>query len=119
LYHPSATNILVLNGTGVDRAEGFIRGFLLNPTSGALTPNSDEAAPGGAGSFAYYAPKQQLYVLRWNVGNANYVLPAATFRYGRPPECRHTILRRSVSSQDRMQRATFRPPHHLVEGFDG
>ena len=78
---PSVTNILVLNGTGVDRADGFIRGFLLNPTSGELTPKSVEAAPGGAGSLAYYVPKQQLYVSRWNVGNANYVDWGLLYQY--------------------------------------
>lgn len=70
---PSITNIVVLNGTGSGREDGFIRGYVLNYSTGTLSPKSVEAAPGGASSLAYYAPKQQLYASRWNVEDPNYV----------------------------------------------
>ena len=68
---PSIVNILVVNGTGQERAEGLIRGFVLNTATGTLTPKSAEAAPGLASSIAYYPASQQLYVSRWETTSAN------------------------------------------------
>lgn len=75
---PSIVNILVANGYpegsrgNTLSRDGLVRGFVLDPATGALVPRSAEPAPALISTIAYNPANQTLAVARWNTRSPDF-----------------------------------------------